>query len=99
MKDFKLTDLTPEIMQKIEKLTSPDEVIRFLNENGIHISADQAADLLAKLCASLKLGEDKLGKVAGGVGDEDPDDESDFAREMAEVDGRSTGTTWVGERH
>ena len=95
MKKFDLTDLTPAMMQAIEKLTDTDAVIRFLNEKGLEISTEQASALLEKLSASAKLNPEKLEKVAGGWEVRRTWGDTTWEDEMEELDGRSTGTTYI----
>lgn len=63
-----MKNLTPEMIEKAEAAKSAEELLEIAKENGVDMSADEAATFFAQLNPkSGELDDDELDNVAGGA--------------------------------
>lgn len=60
-----------ELLEKIKKAHSCDELMALANENGIKLERSKAEEIFARLNKSCEISDDKLASVSGGAGFDD----------------------------
>lgn len=59
--------MNEELLKKVRKAGSVDEIISLAEKNGMAISHERAAEIFAKFSKSGELGDDDLDSVSGGA--------------------------------
>lgn len=63
-----MNNVTPEWIEKVKDAKSVEEFLKVAKENGVELTADEAATCFERLNAGQgELDDDALGEVAGGV--------------------------------
>ncbi len=65
MKNFNETEMTPEFLAKIKECAGAEELVKLAADNNVELSLADAEKYLSK--GAVALGDDELGKVAGGA--------------------------------